>query len=273
MKQSFQFNFQPTTNNNNNSHSHNLNLEQNIKDLNIVPSDSLFDVDTCYDSEKVVIHDCLTLWKRKSSNLVSKYFGVEQDVIRGVYEGGFKLWEGAIDLVKFLDTININGFQRGLELGCGHGLPGIYALQKGIEMDFQDFNESVITQVLFPNIVLNKCTVQASKSLFLAGDWSSLIHPQLKNKYDCLLASEVVYRTEWFPILSDCLLYLLKEDGVAYIAGKCFYFGVGGGTTAFQSFLRTRQELSCACVDKIQDGKSNVREILQVKKLNKTHNE
>lgn len=54
------------------------------------------------------------------------------DLQTGVYEGGFKLWECSLDLVRFVERLP--GFtmpRRVLELGCGHGLPGIHALQQG----------------------------------------------------------------------------------------------------------------------------------------------
>lgn len=54
------------------------------------------------------------------------------DLQTGVYEGGFKLWECSLDLVRYVERLP--GFtmpRRVLELGCGHGLPGIHALQKG----------------------------------------------------------------------------------------------------------------------------------------------
>ena len=85
------------------------------------------------------------------------------DLVKGVYEGGLKVWEGSLDLVAHLDR-NRNrllqpkatgygglggggkkgrgaGKKKGrtaaasserlrcLELGCGHGLPGMYALK------------------------------------------------------------------------------------------------------------------------------------------------
>lgn len=54
------------------------------------------------------------------------------DLIPGVYEGGRKLWEASVDLVEYLvrEKIGLEG-KRVLELGCGHGLPGILALQNG----------------------------------------------------------------------------------------------------------------------------------------------
>jgi len=58
----------------------------------------------------------------------------DSDLVAGVYEGGMKLWECSLDLVQFLDAprwrSRIQG-ARVLELGCGHGLPGLLALHHG----------------------------------------------------------------------------------------------------------------------------------------------
>lgn len=67
--------------------------------------------------------------------------------------GGFKLWECAVDLAKHLCQLwkvrravegsrllcNSQGVssKRALELGCGHGLPGILAAMMGMEVHFQ----------------------------------------------------------------------------------------------------------------------------------------
>jgi hypothetical protein len=64
------------------------------------------------------------------------------DLQAGVYEGGFKLWECAVDLVKYVELLlRANDMTTGhpifripsqvMELGCGHGIPGIHALQRG----------------------------------------------------------------------------------------------------------------------------------------------
>lgn len=53
------------------------------------------------------------------------------DVQTGVYEGGFKLWECAVDLVGYMRESSSPMPAKVMELGCGHGLPGIYALQQG----------------------------------------------------------------------------------------------------------------------------------------------
>ena len=63
--------------------------------------------------------------------------------------GGFKLWECALDLAQHLcSAFDIRAMQaqwtctlpcctRVLELGCGHGLPGILMMLAGCEAHFQ----------------------------------------------------------------------------------------------------------------------------------------
>eukprot|EP00871_Galdieria_phlegrea_P002331 jgi/Galph1/3099/GphlegSOOS_G1793.1 len=225
-----------------------------------------------YETESVQITGSRTLVRRKANELTAKYFGnIEnnRDIIGGVYEGGFKLWEGSVDLVLFLfKNLDLSLYKTGIELGCGHGLPGIFSLQEGINMDFLDYNREVIREVLFPNLLLNNCLEAASDSLFFAGDWTCLLHQGLCERYDLILGSEIMYRTETFHTLTECLQHLLKvETGVAYLSGKRFYFGVGGGTEAFRRFLESQMpEFKCNCVMRTQDGKSNVREILEIRK-------
>ena len=81
------------------------------------------------------------------------------DLVPGLYEGGFRVWEGAIDLTAELlastcsaaaartdagagsahicarERSGLDG-TRVLELGCGHGIPGIAALLAGADVTF-----------------------------------------------------------------------------------------------------------------------------------------
>ena len=84
-----------------------------------------------------------------SANIVAPYASDLQtsDLLPGVYEGGFKLWECAVDLAAFvaaeLPAEAVAPGQRVLELGCGHGLPGVVALLRGAHVDFIDYNIEV----------------------------------------------------------------------------------------------------------------------------------
>ncbi|KAG0223812.1 Histidine protein methyltransferase 1 [Actinomortierella wolfii] len=85
----------------------------------------------------------------------------KSDLVKGVYEGGLKTWECALDLVAYLaeNPESYDG-KRVLELGCGSALPGIYVLTKSesVQVDFQDYNDQVLRLVTLPNILLNTCT-------------------------------------------------------------------------------------------------------------------
>ncbi|KAF9923544.1 Histidine protein methyltransferase 1 [Linnemannia zychae] len=82
----------------------------------------------------------------------------KSDLVKGVYEGGLKTWECALDLVAYLadQKLNFNG-QKVLELGCGSALPGIYVLTQSntVQVDFQDYNDQVLKFVTLPNVLLN----------------------------------------------------------------------------------------------------------------------
>jgi len=81
------------------------------------------------------------------------------DLVPGKYEGGLKLWECAVDLAKHLCERwslqgNASKFQvlsqarnfegrHAMELGCGHGLPGLLAAKLGMEVHFQGLGAGV----------------------------------------------------------------------------------------------------------------------------------
>ncbi|CAO3678927.1 unnamed protein product [Rhizopus microsporus] len=81
------------------------------------------------------------------------------DLIKGVYEGGFKTWECSIDMVEYLSSLPEEQIsnKKVLEIGCGSSIPAIYLLtiNKTNRVDIQDYNEQVIRYVSVPNILLN----------------------------------------------------------------------------------------------------------------------
>uniref|UniRef100_A0A453KNR7 protein-histidine N-methyltransferase n=1 Tax=Aegilops tauschii subsp. strangulata TaxID=200361 RepID=A0A453KNR7_AEGTS len=224
----------------------------------------------------------------------SDVFGVKNsDLVPGKYEGGgLKLWEGSLDLVKTLnsdikdDRLLMEG-KHVLELGCGHGLPGIYAGLKGAGLvHFQDFNAEVLRCLTIPNVkanLLKKSSqgTSTSRSIgFYAGDWSEIdklllcgdaVQDKITNLrtenegyrgYDIILMAETVYALDSLPslyrLVKKCLHY---PSGVVYMAGKKHYFGVGGGTRQFLRLVREDGAMQSDLLAEVTDGSSNVREV------------
>ncbi|KAL1219575.1 hypothetical protein V5N11_029249 [Cardamine amara subsp. amara] len=231
--------------------------------------------------DKVTIGEITLLKGRVSTKEV---FGLpNSDLVPGVYEGGLKLWEGSIDLVKALEKESLTGNlsfsgKRVLELGCGHALPGIYACLKGADaIHFQDFNAEVLRCLTIPNLYANLSEKTSSVSVsetqvrFFAGEWSE-VHQILplvndgetdkKSGYDIILMAETIYsisaQKSLYELIKRCLVY---PDGAVYMAAKKYYFGVGGGTRQFLSMIEKDGVLASTLVSEVTDGSSNVREV------------
>lgn len=102
----------------------------------------------------------------------------ESDIIPGVYEGGYKVWECSVDLAIFIlqrkCPLPLEGTGRVVELGCGHGFPGIAALKTGYQkVLFSDLNAEVIDQATWPNVFLNCRDTMAGVRCY-SGDWDAL---------------------------------------------------------------------------------------------------
>ena len=86
--------------------------------------------------------------------LVGVAYSAHSDLIPGIYEGGMKIWECTHDLIDYLSTdstVSLSG-SCVLELGCGIGLPGIFALMSGAEcVHFQDYNHEVLNCLTIPS--------------------------------------------------------------------------------------------------------------------------
>ncbi|KAM7279563.1 hypothetical protein ACFE04_006697 [Oxalis oulophora] len=211
------------------------------------------------------------------------------DLLPGVYEGGLKLWEGSLDLVKALHSqihhgnLTLSG-KRVLELGCGHGLPGIYSCLEGASaVDFQDFNAEVLRCLTIPNVNANlaKCSqpTPTSKLRYFSGDWSQIDQLLLRVDdtekdlrtsseqspaagYDIILMAETIYSNSanksLYGLIKKCLN---RPDGAVYMAAKKYYFGVGGGTRQFLSMVEKDGIMTASLIADIADGSSNVREV------------
>jgi hypothetical protein len=126
----------------------------------------------------------------------------------------------------------------------------------------QDYNVEVLEQSTFPNVVVN-CRKAASPPRYFSGDWGSLSSVVGHACYDVILTAETIYSEDSVHRLIACIDELLKPEGVAYIAAKSYYFGVGGSTHRFAELVAKKMPgRKLTKGELIQDGQSNVREIL-----------
>jgi predicted nicotinamide N-methyase len=85
-----------------------------------------------------------------------------------------------------------------LELGCGHGFPGLMAVRCGCEqLVLSDFNREVICQITWPNIALN-APDKLDRVRCFSGDWESFSSFVKSEKslacpevFDLILSAEV----------------------------------------------------------------------------------
>lgn len=199
------------------------------------------------------------------------------DLQPGVYEGGYKLWECAIDLANVLvaasqgDALG-SAFRlpdlcgaRVLELGCGLGVPGVCALLLGAaHVTFQDFNAGVLQRATAPTVAANvdaPSRVGADGAVaYVAGPWGGLPALLLPGSVDVVLSSETIYAVGSYPALLAAVEHVLAPGGVAVFAAKSYYFGVGGGVLAFADAAR-RRGFAVHSLREFRDGVSNVREV------------
>ncbi|KAH8353251.1 hypothetical protein KR084_009803 [Drosophila pseudotakahashii] len=198
------------------------------------------------------------------------------DLIAGVYEGGAKIWECTDDLLLYLSEKHEDSFwkdKRVLDLGCGSGLLGIYAIKNGARVDFQDYNKDVLEYITYPNILLNvdETLTDEEKLDFLdkntslyAGDWSHFAQLTKEvEKYDLILTSETIYNIENQKKLLDTFAGRLKSDGIVLVAAKSHYFGVGGGLEQFSAKIKQGNVFQSESV--WQSDENLKRGILQLK--------
>ncbi|KAB2600399.1 histidine protein methyltransferase 1-like protein [Pyrus ussuriensis x Pyrus communis] len=182
------------------------------------------------------------------------------DLVPGKYEGGLKLREGSLDLVKALRSEVQSGHLSftSKRLGCGHRLPGIFACLEGAAaIHFQDFNGEVLWCLTIPNVNSNipsfqPPSVQVTKSnvgremhkllpyaLNIEKDPNVSPEESLDAQYDIILMAETVYSISTLPHLCE----LIKKIKIFFLD----FFSAG--------------VLASSMVVEVADGSSNVQEV------------
>ena len=201
------------------------------------------------------------------SKLISITESCNTDLVPGLYEGGFKVWECTFDLLKYLEASDIDFTDSNvLDLGCGAGLLGTYALLKDAKsVHFQDFNPEVLSYLTTPNLLINLSNKfdnvnQTIKSRcgFYSGDWSDfeslLEQSHASHLYDVILTSETIYSTESQTKLFRIFKRFLSPVGIVLVAAKSHYFGVGGNTLLFSQLVLESQLFNYKVVEETQAG-------------------
>lgn len=100
---------------------------------------------------------------------------------------------------------------------------------------------------------------------FYSGDWESF-NKKLDDDdlYDLILTSETIYNPASYNKLIQLFMQRLTENGIAYVAAKTHYFGVGGGMRQFETEVRNSGMLKCVLCWKSQNSDGIQREILKV---------
>ncbi|KAK1429011.1 hypothetical protein QVD17_11210 [Tagetes erecta] len=114
---------------------------------------------------------------------------IGSELIPSKTDGSFKLWDTSFELVNVLKheirdaQLSFRG-KRVLELGCGYGLPGIFACLKGASVvHFQDSSAENIRTTTIPNVMANlepESSLTPSRQIispvvnFYAGEWEEL---------------------------------------------------------------------------------------------------
>ena len=202
----------------------------------------------------------------------------ESDLVPGSYGGGYKVWECSLDLCRFvLDSGKMQRYKsirggRVLELGCGHGLPGLaaYIGLGAANLILTDLNREVIEDVTWPNVLLNCRSAEESNAVrCISGDWADLkraLDNANEDRFDLILTAETLYTEENGKKLLEFFRHYLSPAGVALMANKRYYFGVGGGTSEFQRAANTHfdGEFCITVAQSYDDGCNNIRDLMAV---------
>lgn len=106
----------------------------------------------------------------------------------------------------------------------------------------------------------------------LSGDWltHSFSLSQSQSEFDLILSAETLYSLESTEKIFYFIFRHLSLGGLALLANKRFYFGVGGGTDELLTLLertnrlRPEKRFHAEVVKSFEDGKSNIRDVIRV---------
>ena len=125
-------------------------------------------------------------------------------------------WPSNGPLLTYLSKRSIPRHALILELGCGLGIiSAALSLQTGASVVASDIAREGCRFAAY-NIFANGGVPQV-----VCADWR---HPPFKQRFDLIIASDVLYEERWIDPILDCIGELLTQNGSAWIADPCRRF-------------------------------------------------
>lgn len=119
----------------------------------------------------------------------------------------FKIWEGSLILADHLATLGEK--KRILELGCGLGVVSLFARAFGHEVFATDIEELPLI-ILQKSAELNKLSLNIQRL--------DILNPDLKDSFDIVAASEILYKKSFYDPLLKFFQNYLKPTGEVLLA-------------------------------------------------------
>jgi len=169
-------------------------LQQNTFEDQLLIAGNLFYVNRVRDCELLL--DAIT----------EREFGIDERIPYWA-----ELWPSAVALSEYI-LANQSEFKSKyvLELGCGLGLCGMAAHRAGARIVFSDYDNHALeyTRLNFKRNFKHAAVVKKV-------DWRN---PVTSEKFDIIIAADILYETRWLQPVFETLNKLLPADGVAIIA-------------------------------------------------------
>jgi len=141
-----------------------------------------------------------------------------------------KIWEASGVLASHLVNLPPDPGKTLLEIGCGLGMVGIAAAKAGHRITMTERNPDALNFAR-ANALANDCPDIAIQRL----DWND---PQLKSRFDTIVGSETVYKTEDIDGLEAMFDRCLSPGGTIILAE-----GVRRTGVAFWARMRQRYDV------------------------------
>jgi predicted nicotinamide N-methyase len=123
-----------------------------------------------------------------------------------------KIWQASWVLAGYLTEMPVAPEKKILEIGAGVGLVSIVAACSGHRITMTELNSDAL-QFARANALVNGCADLSIQKL----DWN---RPQLRDRFDYIVASEISYRKEDLQPLLGLFKKYLKPGGEVILAGE-----------------------------------------------------